>query len=192
MKYLKALRFSFFPIFFLTTCHGVWNFYPDADDHGLSRFTSRGYNIASCYLNDTAYVNNGSFYPLLQKDSSASSIDTLQFKWPLLAHSTFDMFSRYHDIAFLLPIPQSFNKSNLLEFNGQRFLNSVPVTLTDTSQNKLSGVATLYFVTVTEALDRSNRKYIKMSGLFDGNIGDSISISKGRFDFEIYEGNLNF
>jgi hypothetical protein len=68
----------------------------------------------------------------------------------------------------------------------------VPVTLTDTSQNKLSGVATLYFVTVTEVMESSNQKYIKMSGLFDGNIGDSIFISKGRFDFEIDEGRLNF
>lgn len=192
MKSLKALRISLFPIFFLTTCHGIWNFYPDTNDPGLSRFTSRGYNIASCYIKGKAHVNNGSFYPVLQKDSSVNSIDTLQFKWPLFVHDTANIFTAYTDIAFLLTVPKSFDKTNLLEFNGQRFLNSVPVTLTDTSQKKFSGVATLYFVTVTEALERSNRKYIKMSGLFDGHIGDSIVIAKGRFDFEIYEGSLNF
>jgi hypothetical protein len=56
----------------------------------------------------------------------------------------------------------------------------------------LRGMGTLYFVSVNEGLFESNEKYIKLSGLFDGNIGDSIVITKGRFDFQISEKTLNF
>ncbi|MEO8821253.1 MAG: hypothetical protein ABI374_10455 [Ginsengibacter sp.] len=192
MKYLKTLRFSFIPLFFLTTCHGTWPFYPDTNNPGLSRFTSRGYNIASSYINGRPYVNNGSYYPLLQKDSSGNAVDTLQFQWDLYSRDSKNMTAGYKNISFLLQVPASFNKTNFIAFNGQRFLNSVPFTIQDTSLNTLSGIGTLYFVSVTEDLSYSNEKYIKLSGLFDGNIGDSISITKGRFDFEIQENSLNF
>ena len=68
----------------------------------------------------------------------------------------------------------------------------LPVTMQDTSLNKLSGVGTLYFVKVTEKQGYSNQKSINLSGLFDANIGDSILITKGRFDFDIEEDRLNF
>jgi hypothetical protein len=38
----------------------------------------------------------------------------------------------------------------------------------------------------------NNHKYFVLSGLFDANIGDSIFVSKGRFDFEFNPGSLNF
>lgn len=192
MKYLKTLRFSFIPIFFLTTCN-VGYFYSDPDDYGLSRFTSHGGHVATCYINEKPYINNNvTYYPLLQKDSGANSIDTLVLKWSLSTHDSLPSYSFYQNISFLLPVPASFNKTNLLGLNGQRFLNSVPVTMQDTSLNKLSGVGTLYFVKVTEKQGYSNQKSINLSGLFDANIGDSILITKGRFDFEIDEDRLNF
>ena len=190
MKHFKILHLSFIPLFFLTECH-VWNFYPDPNDPSLSRFTSRGYNIASSYVNGISYLSNGTYNPLLHKDSTGTSIDTLQFTWPLYNNDPY-IHTVYTNISFLLPVPQSFNKANFLTFNGQRFMNSVPFTIQDTSSKTVSGMGTLYFVTVSEVVSSANQKFIKLSGLFDGNIGDSVLVTKGRFDFEIDENTLNF
>jgi hypothetical protein len=192
MKNFKTFHLLFISVFLLTKCN-FWNFYPDPDDKGLSRFTSRGYNIATSYVNGRSFVNTGSYSPLLYKDSTGSSIDTLRLTWGLYPNDSVRTVSAYRNISFLMPVSQSFNKTNLLAFNGQRFLNSVPLTIQDTSLNTMTGIATLYFVSVSEVVfSDSNDKYIKLSGLFDGNIGDSVIITKGRFDFELSEKTLNF
>ncbi len=190
MKKFKTLHLSFIPLVFLTTCH-IWNFYPDPDDKGLSRFTSRGYNQASNYINDRPFVNNG-FVPLLHKDSTGNSMDTLLFSWGLFQNDT-GVRSRYNKLSFQMPVPSIFNKNNFIAFNGKRFL-SVPLTIQDTSMKTMTGDATLYFVSVSEEVASSdpNIKFIKLSGLFNGNIGDSVMITKGRFDFEVSESTLNF
>lgn len=190
MNHFKSFHLLFTSLFFLTTCHLNY-FYPDPDDPGLSRFTSRGYNVASVYINDRPFKNNGLFYPLLQKDSTGNSIDTLKFKWNLYPNDSAFLISAYNNISFHIPVPASFNKNNLLAFDGQRFLNSIPVTLQDSSSKVMSGTATLYFVSVKEE-KISDKNYIKLSGLFDGNIADSIRITNGRFDFEVSEETLNF
>jgi len=191
MNYFKNFRLFLIPLVFLTTKCQFSNFYPDPDDQGLSRFTSRGYNVASTYINERPYRNTGSYYPLLQKDSTGSTIDTLQFKWQLYPNDPVFIQPAYRNISFTMPVPQSFNKTSLLAFNRQRFLNSEAVTLEDSTGKMITGTATLYFVSVTEAI-LSDQKYIQLSGLFDGNIGDSVFIKKGRFDFEINESSLNF
>ena len=191
MKLFNGLGLSFIPLFFLTTCH-FSNFYPDADNPGLSRFTARGYNVASTYINDSPLVNVASYYPLLYKDSTGTPVDTLQFTWALYSSDLVSINSAYTSISFSLPVPQLFNKKDFLGFSGRRFLNSIVVTLQDSSMQTVSGSASLYFVSVSEALADPNQKYLRLSGLFDGNIGDSVFITKGRFDFEIDEGQLNF
>jgi hypothetical protein len=190
MKNFKRFHLSIIPLVFLTTCH-IWNFYPDADDPDLSRFTSRGYNVATNYINDRPFKNTY-HDPLLYKDSTGNSIDTLRFTWELYPNDSARTTFAYHSISFLLPVPHSFNKTNLLAFNRQRFLNSVRVTLRDSSFKTITGLGSLYFVSVTESVSYPAEKYIKLSGLFDGNIGDSVNITKGRFDFEIKENTLNF
>lgn len=190
MNYFKSFHLFLIPLVFLTTCHFP-NFYADPDDQGLSRFTSRGYNIASLYINDRPFRNQGPEYSLLQKDSTGNSIDTLRFAWQLYSNEPGIGLSNYRNISFGLPVPSSFNKTNLLGFNGQRFLNSVPITLQDSSSNIIAGTATLYFVSVSQAVN-SDQKYIKLSGLFDGKFPDSVLITKGRFDFQINENELNF
>jgi hypothetical protein len=171
------------------------SFFPDPDDPGLSRFTSRGYNTATAYINGGPLINIGSYYPLLQKDSSGSSIDTLKFAWPLYPSDLLNHGSIYHDISFLLPISSSFSKNDLLAFNGKKISNSISVVIQeiqDTSLKAISGTANLYFVSVIEDLSFPPQKYIRLSGLFDGNIGDTVLITKGRFDFEVDENSLNF
>lgn len=179
------------PLFFLSTCE-YSNFYPDPGNPGLSRFTSRGYNVATSYINERPYANTGISYTLLYKDSSGNPVDTLKFAWEVYPNDSLRLSPAFDSIAFLIPVPQFFNKMNLLAFNGQRFLNSVPVTLQTSSSKILSGKGTLYFVAVSEDLSYPPQKYIRLSGLFDGNIGDSVFITKGRFDFQVDERSLNF
>lgn len=180
-------------LFIYTECRRNY-FFPDPDNSGLSRFTSRGYNIATNYINDMPVKNIGG-YPLLLKDSSASPIDTLKFTWSLYPSNTPQDYSIYKSISFLIPIPLSFNKNDLLAFNQQRFLNLTHVViqeLQDSSLKAIVGAANLYFVSVNEDLSYPPQKYIRLSGLFDGNIGDTVLITKGRFDFELNESDLNF
>lgn len=194
MKFKYCIILSCIPFLMSTECHRN-SFFPDPDDPGLSRFTSRGSYIATAYINDAPFVNVGSYYPLLQKDSSAGSIDTLKFAWSLYPSDLGNHKSIYQNISFLLPISSSFNKNDLLSLNGQRLLNSVGVVvqeIQDTSLKAISGTANLYFVSVKEDLSYPPQKYIRLSGLFDGNIGDTVLITKGRFDFEVNENNLNF
>jgi hypothetical protein len=192
MNYFKSFHLFLMPLVFLTTCRFP-NFYADPDDQGLSRFTSRGYNVASVYINERPFKNEAPDYPYLRKDASGNTMDTLEFQWRLYPNdNTAIVNADYHTISFRMPVPESFNKNSLLAFNGQRFLNAVPVTLQDSSQKIIAGIATLYFVSVSETVSPSNQKYIKLSGLFDGNIGDSVLITKGRFDFQIDETRLNF
>lgn len=190
MNYFKSFHLFLIPLVLLTTCHFP-NFYSDPDDQGLSRLTSRGYNVASLYINNKPFRDAGSPYSLLQKDSTGNSIDTLRFAWQLYPNDFPVGLLTYRNISFGLPVPSSFNKSSLLGFNGQRFSNSVPITLQDSALNMIAGTATLYFVSVSQAA-LGDQKYIKLSGLFEGKIGDSVLITKGRFDFQIDENTLNF
>lgn len=190
MKTLRKLRFSFFPLVFLMTCNYGMPPKPDVDDRGLYALTSGGGHVASCYINDKPFANDNNYF--LQKDTGANSITRLKLSWRLLVHDSVFQKSPYDSISFSLPVPKSFNQSNLLSLSGQRFLNSVPVTLQDSLQHELSGVGTLYFVSVKENTGYNNQKFFAISGLFDANIGDSILVTKGRFDFEFNPASLNF
>lgn len=169
------------------------NFFPDPDNAGLSRFTSRGYGIATNYINAKSFRNTGSFVPLLYKDSTGTSTDTLNFHWSIFPND-YPAGIIYQNISLLIAVPQSFNKNDLLSLTGQRLLNSgVAVQiLRDTLYTTISGTSNLYFVSITEDLSNPFGKEIKLSGLFDGKIGDSLMITNGRFDFEIPENELNF
>ena len=189
MYHFRSIHLIFLSLFLLTKCNSI-GFFPDPDDQGLSRFTSRGYNVATEYINGLPYSSLGAYYPLLRKDNALSSTDTLRFKWGLNSGNNPNVRSLYDTISFMLPVSQTFNKANLLGYNGQRFVNAIPFILKGTS-GIIAGKATLYFVTVTSETSY-NEKYVKLSGLFDGNIGDTVLVTKGRFDFEIQESQLNF
>jgi hypothetical protein len=152
MKFKYCIILICIPFLMSTQC-GRNSFFPDPDDPGLSRFTSRGYNVATAYINDGPFVNVGSYYPLLQKDSSGSSIDTLKFAWSLYPSDLLNHNSIYQGISFLLPISSSFSKNDLLAFNGKKISNSISVVIQeiqDSSLKAISGTANLYFVSVNE------------------------------------------
>lgn len=191
MNYFKNFYIALIPLVFLTQKCQFTNFYPDPDNSGLSRFTSRGYNVASVYINGKAFSQLGARSLRFYKDSSGNLTDTLHFSLRLLLNDSLNLDEKPQYLSFQVPVPHSFNINNLLAFNGQRFENSVPVSLINFS-NTSFGTSTLYFVSVTEIASPSDEKYVKLSGLFDGKIGDSILLTKGRFDFQIAEKDLNF
>lgn len=190
MKNFKFLHLLFIPFLLTTKCQFI-NFYPDRDDQGLSSLTSRGYNVASTYINGSPFVSEDQFYPLLRKDVAGGQVDTLLFTWTMFPNTGVNHTADSNKISFLIPVTKSFTKTNLLAFNGQRFSNAIPLSLQDSSMKINTGISSLYFVSVSE-VSISDQKFIKLSGLFNGNIGDSILVTKGRFDFKIDENTLNF
>src|SRR6185312_11574854 len=56
MKSIRSITAVCMIILLLCSC-GKRNFYPDADDPGLSILSSYGFNIASVYINKVPYVN---------------------------------------------------------------------------------------------------------------------------------------
>jgi hypothetical protein len=177
------------------------NLYPDIDDPGLSRFTSYGYNTATEYINGSPYINpfsvfTGNDLAYVQKIETNSTFDTLSLSWEIVTNdSTLPFNPSYKTISFLMPVSKTFSESDFLALNGQRFAsNTNTVTIqefNDTTFATLSGTANIYFVKVDSDYSAGEEK-IAFSGLFDGNIGDSILITKGRFDFDISKSGFNF
>jgi hypothetical protein len=91
-----------------------------------------------------------------------------------------------------MPVAKSFTIRDLLALNGQQ-LNANTNSVVLFSYNKiLSGNSNIYFVRINWNLSNSTKNQIIISGLFNANIGDSILITKGRFDFLVSTDNLNF
>jgi len=192
-------------IFCLAGC-AKRNFFPDEDDPGLSRFTFHGYNIATAYINEVAYINpfygvalfsagppQGNAIPKLSKVATNSAFDTLSLSWPIGINKN-GTTSRYSDqtISLLMPVPKSFSLNNFLAWSGQRFSsNTNSITLQGFGDQSLYGSSNIYLVEISVDTTDSH-KHIVFSGLFNGNIGDSILITKGRFDFAIDASQINF
>ncbi|HLY71689.1 MAG TPA: hypothetical protein VKR53_18275 [Puia sp.] len=84
---------------------------------------------------------------------------------------------------------------DFLALNGQRIssnTNKIAIeAFNDTTFELLSGTGNIYFVKINIE-DATGERKIAFCGLFDGTIGDSILITKGRFDFNIPATNFNF
>ncbi|UAY52503.1 hypothetical protein [Ferruginibacter albus] len=165
-------------------------FYPDENNPGLSRFTSRDYNVASAYINNIAYVNP--FYSTLFSPDSgptpqdiyinkinAVTGDTLNLTWHLENGDY-----RSYSLNMLLPVDNSFAVADFIRWNGKIFRN-VSIRL-----DQFYGIGNLYITKLTPAEDGSN--VLTFSGLFDGVVNDTIIITKGRFDFPVAVNRLNF
>lgn len=185
----KFLLISFFPAVFLMTCR-YSNFYPDADDQGLSRFTSHGYNIVSAYVNGEPYTNEGVSNPVITKDSGLNNtLDTLVISWSM--RPTLAGLKPIYGITFSIPVLKSFSQKDFLTMSDERLAN-VLLTVTDSSMNKHTGMGNLFFVKLQEIPMTMGSTYLQLSGLFDGITADSIILTKGRLDFSVDTGTLNF
>lgn len=181
------------------------NFFPDPDDPGLSLLTSHGFNIATAYINNAPYINpfmKGTFgggtnsSPTLQLIGDGNPFDTLRLSWQIERNdtSTSPFNSPYQMISLLMPVPKTFKKTDFFALSGQRFsdnTNAVVLHSFNNYSDSLSGTSNIYFVNISYNTTGTTTNLI-FSGLFNGNIGDSILITKGRFDFKIDAATLNF
>lgn len=194
-----------FLAFILGGC-GKRNFFPDEDDSGLSRLTSRGYNIATMYINNVPYINTYSTtifggisnsMPIVTLISTNSTFDTLNISWQIEINDRSNSFNQpYYSVSLLMPVQKNFTSADFLAMDGQRFaantnaiaLNSV-YNISDTFYQQ----ANIYFVNLKYmSSSATSTNYYSFSGLFNGNIGNTISITKGRFDFKIDASQVKF
>ncbi|MEJ0101851.1 MAG: hypothetical protein WDO19_07690 [Bacteroidota bacterium] len=195
----------------LTGCYKRRNFYEDADDPGLSRFTSRGYNILTLYINDSAYINPYSYYLLgggsnssvnIQKIQTNAAQDTLGISWQIEYHtSRGDQLSSYYNLSLFIPVAKNFNEKDFETWQGKRFPYDPAVNViiqlnggyNSIGNVLLSGPASIYFVKIGPQHNPGATGSYYFSGLFEGNTGsNNIRITKGRFDFYIDPLQLNF
>jgi hypothetical protein len=194
-------------IFLLTGCEQPRNFFGDADDPGLSRFTARGYDIVSLYLNDSVYVNPYRHYPLggasnsdvtIQKIVTTGVYDTLSISWEIAFADAPDDQLDVSNLSILLPVEKNFTQTDLLTWEGKRFPVdlSVPVTILLNRFNRQfaaadTGTGIIYFVKIYKDEKNSTDTVYQFSGLFEGNAGNN-KLTKGRFDFRVNAADLNF
>jgi hypothetical protein len=190
MKRLKYITVTSTIILFLTGCIKQ-EFYPDPDDPGLSRFTSKKYQTGTCYINEEPYINYwpkaggigfGSLpFPTITKVLSGSTADSLDFSWPIgINEGNKFINGKYSQISIRLPVSQAFSRRDLAAWDGKRFGADVATLYLD---HHLKGTANIYFVKISSGTTENDAW--RMTGLFDGNIGDSIIVKKGRFDYYV-------
>lgn len=194
-------------VFFLAGCSKPRDFFPDANNPGLSRFTSRGYDIVSAYIDDTAYANPtvpfslftfGNSPVLIYMIHTNTAFDTLHISWNIAySDTTIKNAAPYDSLFLLIPVSKPFTENDFLALQGKRFtedsttnisirLNSYFNTVTPT------GPAGVYFVKIDSVPGNTVPAEYSFSGLFEGNIGNNIQITKGRFDFYIDPSQINF
>ena len=203
---LKNLSMLFCCLSLTMMSCGKRNYFPDPDDRGLSRLTSRGYNIITMYINNVPYINpyrrplfggiSNTLPTITTKITNNDSV-TLQISWQIEINDTSVSYNQpYYSISLLIPVSKSFRAHDFLSMNGQRFspgTNGIAINYPDNYLDSLAGKSNLYFIDIKyKTLGDGSRHSYSFSGLFDGNIGDSILITKGRFDFEIDADKINF
>jgi len=203
---LKNLSMLFCCLSLTIMSCGKRNYFPDPDDRGLSRLTSRGYNIITMYINNVPYINlyrrplfggiSNTLPTITTKITNNDSV-TLQISWQIEINDTSVSYNQpYHSISLLIPVSKSFRAHDFLSMNGQRFspgTNGIAINYPDNYLDSLAGKSNLYFIDIKyNTLGDGSKHSYSFSGLFDGNIGDSILITKGRFDFEIDADKINF
>lgn len=180
-------------------------FFEDQDDPGLTRFTDRGLNAGSAYINGNAWRTGYSSLigqdALLVADTNAVGKDTLylsfqgEYSPALLAPSG---WQNLPFVIFALPTKKNLTLNEWLSWNGRLFpadTTTVTVYLCNSPLPQpgltafVRGTGSLYF---TKLFRSTNPLEVGMVGLFDGKIGDSIEIRKGRFDFRLNESSFTF
>jgi hypothetical protein len=204
MKTKFRIIISCIVVLYLSSCDKR-NFFPDPDDPGLSLLTSHGFNIVTAYINGVPFINRYSkplfggtinSVPVVRMIATASIYDTLSISWQFERNDSSRSSNQFYPaISLLMPVPKSFTKPDFFALNNQRFssnTNAVVLRSFNNYSDSLSGTSNIYFVNIKYDHPSNTSTYLAFSGLFNGNIGDSILITKGRFDFEIDAANLNF
>jgi hypothetical protein len=126
-------------------------------------------------------------------------LDTLSIFWTNLPGDTSytGTFLDYNFLYILIPVPKDFSASAVLAWNGALFATNSGTGVTiklnndyppDSASNDPAGIYFIQMVPVGR--DTSGQYYF--SGIFEGRIGNSISITKARFDFRIDPSQIQF
>lgn len=202
--YIILLQLS---LILFSACNQRRNFFEDADDPGLSRLTSRGYDIVTLYLNDSAYINPYEHYYLggssnsevnIEKILTTSDKDTLRISWEIQYADGTDRSFGFYDLSLLIPVAKTFNQNDFQNWEGKRLPYDEPLDVTlQLNRNNGSlnapdtGMASIYFLKISPRENQNNTGTYLFSGIFEGNAGNN-SVTKGRFDFFVDKGSLNF
>ncbi|MGC4035669.1 MAG: hypothetical protein QM764_06880 [Chitinophagaceae bacterium] len=205
-KQLKNIYWILFSALTVAGCHKPRNFYEDSNDPGLSRLTSRGYNIATCYINNEAYINPYRNYLFggantsltIEKIQTAAAKDTLRLTWQIeRANAVYSPGSplSYTSMNLFIPINKNFSTKDFEALAGTRFpydtSTNISMKLDNLFDTTLTDSTSIYFVRTAPDKTITSQTGFSFSGLFQGKIGPDIYITKGRFDFSITEDYLN-
>lgn len=192
MKNIRKFTLSFFVLIAFSGCLKQ-RFLPDPHNPGLNRLTDKQTNTGTCYINDVPYINywpesgfslgwGPSHFPQLSRVISANAPDSIDLSWRI-GKRVNEKFIQgdYNDIIIRVPALQGATLGNFLSWNGKRFSsNECSLYM---NYYSLKGTANIYFVKISTRQNDSS--FLNISGLFDGNVGDSIIIKKGRFDYVV-------
>lgn len=189
---------------FLSSCTPK-PFFEDPSDPELTRFTNRGYDAGAAYINDKAWVTGyssvGGYDASILVDSNNLGKDSIYLSFqgeykPTLS-GVQPAWRYYSQLLIALPVKKNFTRSDFLQWNGRLFpadTTQVTVYLSNGfppfSPTFLRGTGKLYFTNIYSITQP--QVLLGMAGLFEGKIGDSITISKGRFDFRLGESYTSF
>jgi hypothetical protein len=185
-------------------CNKRRNFYEDTDDPGLSRLTSRGYDIITCYVNGEPYINPYQHYLFgganttvsIQKIETASAKDTLRISCDLRKAGTDLSNTPSYNLAILVPVEKGFSFKDFEGLEGRRFpydsTTKISIQFSESFTSTTSDSASIYFIKTAPPNNTNASNGFSFSGLFEGKIEPATYITKGRFDFMLYPANINF
>ncbi|RYY54602.1 MAG: hypothetical protein EOO09_13745 [Chitinophagaceae bacterium] len=197
-RYIAIIAFAFT----LVSCQRD-RFFEDEDDPGLSRLTSYSYDVCSAYVAGRPWVRpffnvlRGEARVHLQLRPDAGIYDTLDIEFP----GRFETeplpgsvpWQSATTMTFAVPVAKGFTGEKFLAMAGQQFPapnTQVLVSLHgEPGQGVVTGSGRLYLISIRRS-QAAGQEFV-CTGLFDGNIGDSILVTKGRFDYRIREDDHN-
>lgn len=207
---MKRSLFTFIIILSFYSCKKSF-FYEDPYNSGLSIFSSKNYNVCSAYINDSAWIseyNNPSIFSFTPNTSpiylSIDTVnnpqsDTLNIVWYggfKYSPPGFVPFQEHFYLTFAFPVKKNFTKTDFLNWNGKLFPSGTTSTTVlfsslpyyyPNNYSQMTGSGKIYFVKISSQPNNGT----SISGLFEGNIGDTILIKKGRFDFLLDPSQIN-
>lgn len=174
------------------------NYYPDAEDRGVSIFSDRGNNVMSCFIAGKTWRTIdrkvSGFSPrtvyevYIQKQITGSLLDTIVISWQGYYNESKDAQGA---LSLVLAVHKNFTAADFSALQGKRLV-------IDSLQNgffsdgisglRNKGNGSIYFHTARLDSIGPGFPIGTMSGLFEANFS-SYKITRGRFDETLDGGN---
>lgn len=182
-------------------------FFEDDETNGLSILSDKGYNILSCYVNNSPWVTRNRFrsstgfttYELeIVKQRTNTLKDTLIFTWV----GSYDQANQYKSLRLHIAVDSSFTyKDFKTEFNNKRifidttvngyFKTNINTSFVNSNMPRVKGSGVIFFKEASINILTSKLDENIMTGLFSAKIGTT-QITNGRFDHALHELPIEF